>query len=95
MEVDKQIVSKSRVKRSGTGSTADSTCTLLQSDTESIVAESPIVKTIARSVYSQYEVEEPVALSVTWIMSGRAIKGFNQKDLYTLNRIYGFFRLDN
>ena len=90
LEVDKQIVSKSRVERAGTGSTADSISTLLQADTGRIVTESPIVKTIARSVYSQYEVEEPVALSVTWIMSGRPIKGFNENDLYTLDRIYGF-----
>ena len=90
IEVDKQIVSKSRTKQSGTGSTADSNYVLLQSDTEKIVTESPIVKTIARSVYGHYNVEEPVALSVTWVMSGKPIRGFNQDDLYTLNRMYGF-----
>ncbi len=90
LEVDKQIVSKSRVKRSGSGSTADSNSRLLQEDTESIVTESPIVKTIARSVYSNYAVEEPVALSVTWVMNGKPIHGFTKSDLYTLNRIYGF-----
>ena len=90
IEVDKQIVSKSRAKQSGSGSTADGNYVLLQSDTEKIVTESPIVKTIARSVYGHYDVEEPVALSVTWIMNGKPIKGFKQDDLYTLNRIYGF-----
>ncbi len=90
LEVDKQIVSKSRVERSGSGSTADSNSRLLQEDTENIVTESPIVKTIARSVYSNYAVEEPVALSVTWVMNGKPIRGFSEKDLYTLNRIHGF-----
>ncbi len=90
IEVDKKIVSLSKAKESGSGSTAEGDYVLLQPDAEKIVSENPAVKTIARSIYSHYDVEEPVALSVTWVMSGKEIRGFTEKDLYTLNRISGF-----
>ncbi len=90
IEVDKRIVTKSKLAQSGSGATADSNYALLNADAERVVAESRLVKTIARSVYSNYAVAEPVALSVTWVMNGRPIKGFTEKDLYTLNRISGF-----
>ena len=90
IEVDKEIVIEQVMAKEGSGSTAAVKDRLLSSYSEEVVNSAGSAKVIARFVFSHYDVEEPVALSLTWIIRGEALQPFSASDLFTLNRLYGF-----